>query len=73
MHINPIVIIAIVICALAVAFYFIRLGMDKRKLEQQGVQRSIEDAERQKRMKEPWPPPGEDDTTKTWPGPPATV
>ena len=52
---NPIILIALAVFATAIAFYFIRLGMDKRKLEKKGVQNSIEDAERRKRMSEPWP------------------
>ena len=69
MHMNPIVIIALIVVALAVAFYFIRLGMDKRKQENAAIHRSIADQERVNRMADRM----DDDPTKTWPGPPAAV
>jgi hypothetical protein len=55
-------IIAIGVCAAVVALYYIRLGMDKRKLEREGIRRSVEDQERQNRMRDRM-----DEDTKTWP------
>lgn len=50
---KPIVIIALVVFAAAIVLYFIRLGIDKRRLEREAIRRSVEDAERRERMKEP--------------------
>lgn len=61
---NPII-IALVVFALAIGGYFIRLFKDGRTMRQQGrarIKRSVEDAERQKRMSERF-----DGDTKTYP------
>ena len=51
---TAIFIIALVVCGLVAAFWFIRVKMDGRKMREKMHRRRVEDAEREALMREAW-------------------